>query len=63
LADVLAVPPRRELTAMLYQEAAGAPELVGLDRHNRDGQFLAGQVRAGQLEALRRLGLVEVYPG
>jgi hypothetical protein len=47
----------------VHQEAAAAGELVRLLREHLDRQLLAGQVRAGELEALRRVGLVDVDRG
>jgi len=47
----------------MHQEALGTGELVGLLGHDTDGQILpgqAGEVRARQLEALCRFGLVDV---
>ena len=49
-ADQPAAVVGRQPAAVLDQEAHRAGELVGLLRDDLDGQFLAGQVGAGQLE-------------
>src|SRR5438105_2577919 len=59
-ADGLPVPLAGQPAAVMYQEAARAGELVLLLRQHLDGQLLAGQVGARQLERLVQLGLVDV---
>src|SRR5690606_30939631 len=59
-ADELTVLLVRELAAVVDEEAAAAGELVGLTRQDADGQVLAGEVGAGELEALGGLDLVLV---
>src|SRR5690606_8111658 len=60
-ADVLPVAAGRQPAAVVDEEAARAGELVGLLRQHLDRELLAGQVGARQLEALRRLRLVDVH--
>ena len=59
------LPPlsERQPAAVLDQETHRAGELVGLLRDHLDGQFLAGQVGAGQFETLRGVALVDVDDG
>ena len=49
-----------QLAAVVDQEAAHAGELVLLPRQHLDRELLVGQVGAGELEGLGRLGLVLV---
>jgi hypothetical protein len=48
---------------VLHQEAARTGELVLLLGQHADGQLLVGQVRAGQLEVLVEVGLIDVDRG
>src|ERR1044072_7757810 len=62
-ADVLAVALLGQPAPVMHQEALRARELVGLLGHDANRQVLtgqAGEVCAGQLEALRCFGLVDV---
>jgi len=45
---------------VLDQEADGTGELVGLLGDHLDGEFLAGQVSAGEFETLCGIALVDV---
>jgi hypothetical protein len=52
-----------QLAAVLDQQAAGAGELVLLTRQDLHRQFLTGEVRTGQLEALGGVGLLLIDAG
>jgi len=53
----------REPAAVLDQKAACAGELVGSLRDDRHGEFLGGQVPAGQLHTFPGVALVEIHDG
>jgi hypothetical protein len=50
----------RQLAAVVDEEAAAAGELVALLRQDADGELLAGQVGARELDGLVEVGLVDV---
>jgi len=46
--------------SVVDEETGRAGELVGLSRHDPHREFLPGQVRPGQLEAFRGVGLLDI---
>src|SRR5919201_1091239 len=62
-ADHLTVALRRQLAAVVHEEAARAAELVRLHRQYLDGELLVGEIGTGQLEGLGDVGFVHVDDG
>jgi hypothetical protein len=52
---------RGKAAAVVDQEAGRACELVNPLRDDDHGQFLAGQIRPGQLEALPGVAVIQVH--
>ncbi len=48
------------LAAMADQETGGAGELVLLGRDNPDQEFFAGKIRTGKVNALSRVGVLDI---